>query len=85
MSTLARDTDPEAERVQIEIWRGMPEWRKLQLVAGMNAMVRGLVLAGLRQRYPQANTSELSRRLADLWLGEELAARVYGAQEEPAK
>ena len=85
MSTLASDTDPEAERVQIEIWRAMPAWRKLELVAGMNATVHGLALAGLRQRYPQASAAELSRRLASLRLGDELAARVYGVLEVPAK
>jgi len=29
-------------------------------------------------RHPQATPAELHRLLADLWLGPELAARVYG-------
>jgi len=37
-----------------------------------------LALSGLRQRHPQASEDELRRHLADLWLGPELAARVYG-------
>jgi len=85
MSTLASDTNPEAERIQIQIWRGMPAWRKLELVTQMNATVRGLALAGLQQRYPQASTAELARRLAGLWLGNELATRAYGALEDQAK
>ena len=75
------DTNPEAERVQIELLRRMPAWRKLQMVGEMSRTVRTLALLGLRQRFPHASDAELRRRLADLWLGEELAARVYGKRE----
>ena len=78
MSTLASDTTPEAERVLVRLWREMPAWRKLELVGEMNAAVKTLARAGLAQRYPDAAPQELDRRLADLLLGEELAARVYG-------
>lgn len=78
MSTLSADTHPEAERVQIELLRKLPAWRKLQIVGEMNQTVRTLMLSGLRQRFPHATDAELRRRLADLMLGEELAARVYG-------
>ena len=37
---------------------------------------------GLRQRHPQATPEQLRRLLADLWLGPELAARVYGPLSE---
>jgi hypothetical protein len=85
MSTLSSDTSPEAEQVQIRIWRAMPAWRKLEMVAQMNATVRLLALTGLAQRYPKASTAELTRRLAGLWLGDELATRAYGVLEEQAK
>lgn len=85
MTTLSQDTHPEAERVQIGIWRAMPAWRKLELVAQMNSTVRGLALTGLQQRYPKASAAELSRRLAGLWLGDELATRVYGALTRQAE
>ena len=79
MSTFRlSDTSPDAERVQIELMRRAPAWRKLELVGQMNETVRLLALSGLRQCYPQATPEELRRRLADLWLGAELAARVYG-------
>ncbi|MFQ6014391.1 MAG: hypothetical protein ACE5NP_02975 [Anaerolineae bacterium] len=79
MSALFPDTRPEAERVQIELLRQAPPWRKLEMVGQMNHMVHTLALSGLRQRYPQATPEELRRRLADLLLGPALAARVYGA------
>lgn len=81
MSTLSADTRPEAERVQIELLRQTPAWRKLHMVGQMNQTVQTLALSGLRQRFPNASPAELQRRLADLMLGEELAARVYGKAE----
>ena len=82
MTTLAADTHPDVERLQIERLRQMPAWRKLALVGEMNRTVRALALAGLRQRYPEAGPAELGRRLADLALGPELAARAYGPLPE---
>ena len=80
--TLSPDTDPEAEAVQLEIYRQMPGWRKIDLVFEANAMNRALVMAGLRNRHPQAGSAELRRRLMDLLLGEELAAKAYGPLED---
>jgi hypothetical protein len=76
--TLSRDTSPEAEAVQVEIYRRMSPRRKLELVAEENRKARELALAGLHQRHPTATPQELFRRLMDLTLGEELAAEVYG-------
>ncbi len=75
---LSSDTHPEIERMQIERLRQMPAWRKLELTAQMGRTVRTLALAGLRQRHPDDTPAQRRRRLADLLLGKELAARVYG-------
>jgi hypothetical protein len=82
MSTLFPDTQPEAERIQIELLRRAPPWRKLEMVGQMNQTVRTLALSGLRHRHPHATPERLRRRLADLLLGPALAARVYGAFSE---
>lgn len=79
--TLSPDTSPESEHVQIDLLRAAPPWRKLALVGQLNQTVRVLALEGLRQRYPQTTPAELERRLADLWLGPEMAAKVYGPFE----
>lgn len=76
--TLSRDTTPEAEAVQLEIYRRMPAWRKLEIMEEANRNTRELALAGLRMRHPDAGPEELFRRLMDLTLGEELAEEVYG-------
>ena len=78
MTTLSPDTHPEIERLQIERLRQMPSWRKMTLMAGMSQTVRTLALAGLRQRHPDDTPAQRRRRLADLLLGPDLAATVYG-------
>ncbi len=82
MSTLSLDTPPQIEEFQIQRLRQMPAWRKLALVGEMHQTVRALALAGLRQRYPDDTPARRRRRLADLLLGPELAAHVYGPFQE---
>jgi hypothetical protein len=77
MESRLSDTHRDAERVQIELMRQAPPWRKLYLLGQLNQTVKLMALSGLRQRHPQATEEELRRRLADLLLGVELAARVY--------
>lgn len=77
-TTLSSDTDPEAERIQMEIYRRMPRWRKIELIVEANETARQLALAGLRARHPNASPEEILRRLFGLMLGEELATEVYG-------
>ena len=78
---LFPDTRPEAEAVLIGLLRQAPPWRKLHMVGQLNQTVRTLALSGLRARHPQAAPQELRRRLADLLLGPDLAALVYGPLE----
>jgi len=78
MKTQSPDTSPEAEQVLIELLRRAPAWRRLQLADRMSATVRELCMAGVRSRHPRASEAEVRRRFADIQLGPELAARVYG-------
>ena len=78
MESELSDTHRDAERVQIELMRQAPPWRKLHLLGQLNQTVKLMALSGLRQRHSQATEEELRRRLADLLLGAELAAPVYG-------
>jgi IS4 transposase len=82
MSALQPDTHPDIEHLQVERLRQMPTWRKMELMAEMAESVRTLALAGLRQRYATDTPVQRRRRLADLLLGRELAARAYGASPE---
>lgn len=78
MRTLAEDTHPDAERVLIELLRGASPARKMAMVLNANRTARALALTGLRERHPGESASRLRRRLADLWLGPQLAAKAYG-------
>jgi len=78
MRTSAADTSPEAEEILIEIWRKASPARKIAMVLSANRTARELALTGLRERYPNDSQARLQRRLADLWLGSELAAKAYG-------
>jgi hypothetical protein len=75
---MTLDTHPTAERVQIDLMRSTPVWRKMDLLAQLNQAARLFALSGLRRRHPGATEQEVRRRLADLILGAELAERVYG-------
>jgi hypothetical protein len=83
MATRLTDTSGDAERVQIEILRSMPSWRKFQLWNDLNMAMRQVALAGLRERFPSATPQELRRRLATILLGPELATQVYGPEPDP--
>ena len=78
MQTLAADTHPAAERVLIGLLRAAPPARKMAMLIEANRTTRALALTGLRERHPNDSSARLRRRLADLWLGPELAAKAYG-------
>ena len=82
MSALFPDTHPEAEAILIDLLRKAPSWRKLEMVGQLNEAVKTMMLIGLRERYPEDSPARLHRRMADLLLGPELAARVYGPLSE---
>ena len=78
MSSFYSDTNPIIEALQVQYLRTAPSWRKMEILAGLNASARNFALAGLRQRNPQADEAELHHRLADLILGHDLAQKVCG-------
>lgn len=84
MTILFSDTGPEAEQVLIDLLRGAPIARKLEMLGQLNAAARQLALQGLRARHPGATEAQLQRYLADLLLGPELAARAYGPRPPEA-
>ena len=78
MMALLSDTHPKMETLQISLLREAPAWRKLEMLAQLNASARLLAMSGLRQCHPAAGEDELRRRLAGLLLGEDLADKIYG-------
>ena len=73
------DTSVAALAVQDALFRRASPAEKLAQVARLSRMVDQLSMAGLRQRHPTADDEMIRYRGAELRLGRELAARVYGA------
>jgi len=72
------DTPPEVQRVHYEIIRRMPLGRKLELVFDTCEMGRGIAMAGLRMRHPDATDQELWWLWAHQHLGQMCFDEVYG-------
>ena len=85
MRTLAEDTSPEAEQVLIGLWRQATPARKVSLMVDTTRTLQEFMLAGLRDRHPHDSPARLRRRLADLWLGPELARKAYGDFPDAAR
>jgi len=73
---MQADTSPEMAGLQLALLREAPPWWKLERVMALNETVRALALVGLRERYPDAGPEDMHRRLAELLLGPDLAARL---------
>lgn len=82
MPPIYSDTDLETEALQIQLLRTAPSWRKMEMLAGLNAFARALAMAGLRQRYPEVGEAEIRYHLADLLLGSDLARKVCGEEDK---
>ena len=72
------DTAAWAEEIQLKFFREAPAWRKLEMAGDLRRGVLELAESGIRIRHPHASDTEVRRLLADIVLGAELAARVYG-------
>ena len=73
------DTHPDIAAVQIDLLKQATAARKLALLGQMNQTLKALAMSGLQTRHPLDTPAMLRRRMADLLLGPELAARAYGA------
>lgn len=58
------DTAPEAARVQMDILRALPVWRRLAQADHLYELTTALALADLRRHHPDAPEPELRRLLA---------------------
>ena len=74
------DTSAAALAVQDALLQRASPAEKLAQVARLSRMVDQLSMAGLRQRHPTTADEMIRYRRAELRLGRELTARVYGAQ-----
>jgi hypothetical protein len=78
MGILARDTVRSAEKVQVEVLKTLPAWKRLKLLDETCQTTRTVMMAGLRSRFPEVPEAEIQRMLMDLLLGKETAERIWG-------
>jgi hypothetical protein len=68
------DTDPEAERVQIDLLRRAGAARRAQMSLALSAQVIGLARRAIRRSLPGATAAEAGLRFVELHYGPDLAA-----------
>jgi len=79
---LFDDTRPKATRVYLRLLSQAPAWKKIEMLDLLYATGVSLARAGVRRRYPDADESEIRWRVARLFLGKQLADKVYGPSLE---
>ena len=72
------DTDPNAAQRYHALLGALPAQQRLSMAVGLSSGVRELCEAGLRARYPMAETEELRWRVAAVCYGEAQAKRTFG-------
>lgn len=77
-TTQSRDTNEQAERVQIALLRAAPAWRKLELLNGLNRSLRLFSVVDTRRRTPEASTWHLLERIAGGVLGKDWQRLIGG-------
>ncbi len=73
------DTDPEAERVQLELLRAASPSRRLRLALSLSRTTMGLAHDGLGRGLPGASPEEVGLRFVALNYGRDLAEEVRAA------
>jgi hypothetical protein len=70
------DTDPEAERVQIELMRRAGVGGRVRLAASLTRTVIALARRAIRHSLPDSTEEDVGLRFVELHYGRELAAEV---------
>ncbi len=76
MNSLSRDTHPEAEAVQIRIWRSWTPQERLQAGCQLTEFLRRRVRQAIREQHPNLSDDEVRIHFLRRAYGDDLAARV---------
>ncbi len=71
------DTSPEAERVQLEIFRRMGPEKRLQAGIALSQICRKLLMEGVRRRHPEYEERQIRLAVIRLMLPEKLFFEAY--------
>jgi hypothetical protein len=70
------DTDPETERVHLELLRRASPGRRIRLALSLSRTVMGLSRGGLARRLPELSPEEVGLRFVALHYGADLAEEL---------
>jgi hypothetical protein len=71
------DTTPEAEQVQLEVFRRMGPEKRLQAGIALSRMCRELLAEGVRRRHPEYDERQVKLATIRLTLPEDLFSAAY--------
>jgi hypothetical protein len=81
LEIIAKDTTPEASRVQLEILRRLPPGRRMELALEMSDVLRSVLADGVRLRHPGYSPEEVRLAVFRILQGDELFHTVYPGVE----
>jgi len=71
------DTTPEAERIQLEIFRRMGPEKRLKAAIGLSRTCRELLIEGVHRRHPEYDQRQIRVAVIRLILPEKLFLEAY--------
>ena len=79
--TIAADTSPDADAVQLEAYRRMGGVGRVRVMFHLSDMVRQAAEAGIRRRHPEYDDERVVRALARLLHGDDLVRCAWPNRE----
>ncbi len=77
------DTDPEADRVQMELFGRATPAKRVHAALSLSAAVIGLARRAIRREHPELSEIEVSLAFADVHYGPDVAADLRRRLEGP--
>ena len=76
MVARSADTDPEAEKVQVDLLRRAGPGRRTQMALSLSGEVIGLARRAIERSLPDASPLEVQLRFVELQFGRELSREL---------
>lgn len=73
-----RDIAPHKREEYMRILQAIPPGKTIEAVCQLSDLERQLMLAGMRELYPELSHREFVAKIAWLWLPDDLWKKVYG-------
>ncbi len=68
------DTTPEAQQVQLELWKSMTGQQRVEKALALSQQIRSMAFAAIARRHPDFDAAQVQLKFIELTYGRELAA-----------